>query len=244
MIAGEVSDSEALKRLLRGADAVIYNIGILRAFPRQGITFEKLHHEDAARVMELAQECGVSRFLLMSANGIRRGGTPYQHTKILAEEHLAASATQLYRDMVRVPLPAVGFHNGLIPGKNPVVMSPVHVRDVADAFVGSLADETTYGKVFEIGGPEVLSWREMLRRIAAAVDKRKLVVPMPIVAMKLAAAILDWLPFFPVTRDQLSMLAEGNVAESAMLRTLIGREPGRSHYRRRYRLLTPAVRAH
>jgi NADH dehydrogenase len=247
IVSGEVADSDALRQLFDGADAVIYNIGILRAFPGQGITFEKLHYEGAARAMDLARECGVSRFLLMSANGIRKGGTPYQHTKALAEEHLAGSgldytifrpsvifgdprgameiATQLYQDMIRVPLPGVGFHNGLIPGKSPVVMSPVHARDVADAFVASLADETTFGQVIEIGGPEVLSWPEMLERIAAAVGKRKLVLPMPIGFMKLGATLLDWLPFFPVTRDQLTMLAEGNVAQPAALRELIGREP-------------------
>jgi NADH dehydrogenase len=243
--AGDVSDSGALQQVLLGADAVIYNIGILRAFPRQGITFEKLHHEDAARVMDLAAERRIRRFLLMSANGARKGGTPYQETKILAEEHLAAGgldftifrpsvifgdprgnmeiASQLYRDMIRVPLPAVGFHNGLIRGKNPVLMSPVHVRDVADAFVGSLTDEATFGKVFEIGGPETLSWPEMLRRIAAAVGRRKVVLPMPIAAMKLAAACLDWLSFFPVTRDQLTMLAQGNSAPCDQLERLIGR---------------------
>ena len=246
IIGGEVADSGALRKLLDGADTVIYNIGILRAFPRQGITFEKLHHEGAARAMDLASECGVSRFLLMSANGVRKGGTPYQHTKALAEAHLVASgldytifrpsvvfgdphgtmeiATQLCRDMIRVPLPAVGFHNGLVPGKNPVVMSPVHARDVADAFVGSLADETTFGKVIEIGGPEILSWPEMLARIAAAVGKRKLVLPMPIGLMKFGATLLDWLPFFPVTRDQLAMLAEGNIAPSEELERLIGRK--------------------
>ena len=244
---GDLSDTGALEQTLDGADAVIYNIGILRAFPRQGITFERLHHEGAARVTDLARGRGVSRFLLMSANGVCKGGTPYQESKARAEEHLAASgldytifrpsvifgdprgnmeiATQLYREMIRVPLPAVGFHNGLIPGRDPVLMSPVHVRDVADAFVGSLADDSTFGKVFEIGGPETLSWPEVLRRIAAAAHRDKLVLPMPIAAMKLIAACLDWLPLFPVTRDQLSMLAEGNVAEPATLRGLIGREP-------------------
>ena len=247
IIVGDVADPDSVGRVLDGADAAIYNIGILRAFPRQGITFEKLHHEDAVRVMELAAKNGVPRFLLMSANGIRVGGTPYQHTKALAEEHLASTtldytifrpsvifgdprghmeiATQLYRDMVRPPLPAVGFHNGLLPGKDPVVMSPVHVRDVADAFVRSLEDESTFGRIFEIGGPEVLSWPQMLTRIAAGAGKRKIVLPMPIALMKLAATGLDWLPFFPVTRDQLTMLAEGNAADPQALRALIGREP-------------------
>jgi NADH dehydrogenase len=104
-------------------------------------------------------------------------------------------------------------------------MSPVHVRDVADAFVRSLDDESTIGRCYELGGPEVLSWIEMLRRTAAAVDKQKIILPMPIGFMKVGAALFDWLPFFPVTRDQLTMLAQGNVAEPVELKALIGRNP-------------------
>jgi NADH dehydrogenase len=65
----------------------------------------------------------------------------------------------------------------------------------------------------------------MLQRIAAAVGKKKLILPMPIGFMKLGATLLDWLPFFPVTRDQLTMLADGNTAEPDELAKLIGREP-------------------
>ena len=63
----------------------------------------------------------------------------------------------------------------------------------------------------------------MIRRIAEAVGRRKWIVPMPIGLMKIAAALLDWLPFFPVTRDQLTMLAEGNTATRDDIETLIGR---------------------
>jgi NADH dehydrogenase len=65
----------------------------------------------------------------------------------------------------------------------------------------------------------------MLDRIASAVGRRKIVLPMPIGLMKLGATLLDWLPFFPVTRDQLTMLAEGNVADPGPLHELIGRQP-------------------
>ena len=65
----------------------------------------------------------------------------------------------------------------------------------------------------------------MIRRVAAAVGKQKTVVPMPIVLMRIAATFLDWLPFFPVTRDQLTMLAQGNVVSDVALRKLTGREP-------------------
>jgi hypothetical protein len=65
----------------------------------------------------------------------------------------------------------------------------------------------------------------MLERIAAAVGKKKLILPMPIGFMKLGATLLDWLPVFPVTRDQLTMLEDGNTAEPDDLAALIKREP-------------------
>ena len=244
---GELSSAAAIEAVLDGCDAAIYNVGILRENRRRGIGFEELHFNGAVRVIDAAQESGVRRMLLMSANGVCRPGTPYQEFKLRAEEYLERSgldytilrpsvifgdprgnmeiATQLFRDMIRVPLPAVGFHTGLSPAKGPVLMSPVHARDVADAFVRSLHDESTFGRCYELGGPEVLSWTAMLRRIAAAVDRKKIVLPMPLGFMRIGATLFDWLPFFPVTRDQLTMLAQGNVAEPGELRMLIGRDP-------------------
>ena len=242
---GDLDSDQAIRALLAGCDAVIYNVGLLREYPRKSITFEAMHFSAPARVMELAKQCEVSRFLLMSANGVRRPGTPYQETKLRAEEYLRDSsleftifqpsvifgdprgtmeiATQLYRDMIRAPLPAVRFHTGLNPLRDDVVMSPVHVRDVAEAFVNSLTCDATIGQSYALGGPEDLSWGEMLQRISAAVGKRKLTVPMPIAVMKFAATLLGWLPSFPATRDQLTMLAEGNAVAPDAIEKLTGR---------------------
>ena len=65
----------------------------------------------------------------------------------------------------------------------------------------------------------------MIRRIAKATGRKKLIIPMPIGLMKIAAFFLDWIPFFPVTRDQLTMLEEGNEAGSDALQKIIGRTP-------------------
>jgi NADH dehydrogenase len=244
---GDLGSRESIDAVVAGCDAVIYNVGILREFPGKGITFEALQYRGAEAVAEAAKRAGVRRFLLMSANGIDSAETPYQTTKLRAEAMVRESgldytifrpsvifgdprgtmefATQLYRDMVRVPLPAVGFHTGLSPAHGEVLMSPVHIRDVADAFVSALTDDSTIGKCFVLAGPEVVSWPQMIERIGAAVGKKKLILPMPIGFMKLGATLLDRLPFFPVTRDQLTMLADGNTAEPDDLVALIGREP-------------------
>lgn len=247
MTKGDLGSPEAIDAVMEGCEAVIYNVGILREFPAKGITFEALQFSGAVAVAEAANRAGIRRFLLMSANGIDSAVTPYQTTKLRAEAMVRDSdldytifrpsvifgdprgtmefATQLYRDMVRLPAPAVGFHTGLSPAHGEVLMSPVHVRDVADAFVNALSDDSTVGKRYLLGGPEVLSWPQMLQRIAAAVGKRKLILPVPISLMKLGATLFDWIPLFPVTRDQLTMLADGNTAEPGDLAALIGREP-------------------
>ena len=244
---GDLGSSDAISSVVSGCDAVIYLVGILREVPSEGVTFEALQYRGAEAVAEAAKRAGVRRFLLMSANGIDSAETPYQTTKLRAEAMIRESgldytifrpsivfgdprgkmefATQLYQDMVRIPLPAVGFHTGLTPAHGEVLMSPVHVRDVADAFVNALGDDSAIGKGFVLGGPEVVSWPQMVQRIATAVGRKKLILPMPIGLMKLGATLFDWLPFFPVTRDQLTMLADGNIAEPAELVELIGRQP-------------------
>ena len=238
-VPGELGSASVLHDLVDGCDAVIYNVGLLREFPRQGITFEQAQFLGVVDTVSAMREAGVRRLLLMSAIGVKHPGTRYQSTKKRAEEHALGSgldvtvlrpsvifgdprgtmefATQLYRDMVRPPLPAVSF-----PG---VKMSPVFIEDVADAFVAALEDDETIGKTIELAGPEILSWDDMVTRIAAAVGRKKLLLTMPIPVMRLGAKLFDWLPFYPVTRDQLTMLEEGNTASAAPLQELIGRPP-------------------
>lgn len=247
IINGDLSSREAIEATVGDCDAAIYNVGILREFPHRGITYEQTQFEGVQALLAAAKSTGTRRLLLMSANGVEKQGTPYQATKYRAERLAHDSgldvttfrpsvifgdprgkleiATQLYRDMVDTPLPAVGFFGGWLPRAGVVEMSPVHVEDVADAFMRALDDPRTIGGTFVLGGPERLTWNEMIRRVAAAAGRRKWIVPMPIALMRLPALLFDRLPFFPVTRDQLTMLAEGNVAEPVQLQELIGREP-------------------
>jgi len=247
IVRGDLTRAADLRRLLSHADAAIYNAGILRENPKCGMTFEAIQYRGAADAIDAAVTFGLGRFVLMSAIGARADGTPYQATKFRAEEHLGASgldhavvrpsvvfgdprgrdefASRLFREMVRPPLPAIAFHNGLVPGRHPVVLSPVHVRDVADTFVALLDDPAADGRTVEIAGPETLTWKDIVLRIAAATGRRKIVLPMPLGVMRAAASLFDRIPAFPVTRDQLDMLAEGNTAPPDTVRAILGREP-------------------
>ena len=104
-------------------------------------------------------------------------------------------------------------------------MSPVHVTDVAAAFVKAVDDDSLTGPLIELGGPEALSWTNILARIAEACGKTKWILPMPVGLMQAAAFLLDWAPAFPVTRDQLTMLAEGNTVDPDVLPGITGHTP-------------------
>lgn len=247
IVPGDVDVLPDLIELLKAADAVIYNIGILREIRSRGITFEATQFAGVERLLGAAKTCGVDRLLLMSANGVKPDGTAYQSTKYRAEalahdsgidvtvfrpsvifgdpHGLMEFASQLHRDMVSPPIPAIGFYNASGPQRGDVMLSPVHVEDVAAAFVKALEEPGTIGRTYALAGPDALSWTEMLRRIAAATGRKKWIIPMPVELMRLTALLLDWLPFFPVTRDQLTMLAEGNIGSQGELVSLIGREP-------------------
>ncbi len=248
VVPGVIEDPEAVRRTVTGADAVIYNIGILKEYPRRVITYQALHFEGARLAMDMAAEAGVKRFLLMSANGVKADGTAYQKTKYMAEQYLQASgldwtifrpsvlfgdprgrmefATQLYRDIVASPLPAPLFYDGLLPfGAGSMQMSPIHVSDVAKVFGESLQRQESVGQIYHLGGPRRVSWKQILEDIGQATGKRVFGLPTPAWVVKTVAGLLDGLDILPVTRDQMSMLMEGNSCDSAALFREFGIDP-------------------
>jgi uncharacterized protein YbjT (DUF2867 family) len=105
---------------------------------------------------------------------------------------------------------------------------PVSVKDVADAYVAAVVDPSTAGKTFEIGGPDMLTYEEMLDLIAAKLGKKKRKVHMPVGLMKTVVSLSSPLPKSikpPVTSEQLKMLALNNSTAYSATEKLIGRPP-------------------
>lgn len=236
VVSGEIGSDAAVAECLAGCDAAIYNIGLLREFPARGVTFEAMHYEGCVRAIDAAEAADVGRFVLMSANGAGPEGTPYQTTKYRAEQALAASGldwtvfrpsvifgdpqgrmefcTQLRDEMIEMPIPAPLFHEGLLPLQaGRFRLSPVAIEDVTRAFVRSLETPASIGRVLPLGGPEAMEWREIIRTIAEACGRRKLMLPEPAWAVRAVATLLDGQAWFPITRDQLDMLLAGNVCD-------------------------------
>lgn len=233
-VSGDVSNEDALRECLEGADAAVYLIGILREAPKQGITFDALQRRGAERTTALAESLGVKRFLLMSANGIDAAETPYQTTKLAAEQCLKDSTldwtifrpsvifgpprgrmefcSQLKAELIDSPLPAPLFFDGLSPFEAGTFrLAPVHIEDVATAFARALEREDAIGQTYSLCGPDTPSWKAILQSIATASGKSKLMLPAPAMVLKPVAAVLGQFSWFPVTRDQLQMLLAGNL---------------------------------
>ena len=227
------------------SDAVVHLIGILRPNLWRADTFEKIHFQATKIVVDKAADVGVKRILLMSANGVKPDGTAYQLTKYMAEQYLRNSSlawtifrpsvlfgnpdyprgdagkpefsSLLYRQMVKPPLPAPMFHSGMaIRQAGSFKLQPAYVGDLAKGVAAALTTDSSAGKIYHVGGSDELTWREIINTIATAVGKRrKWKIPVPSWGIGAAAAVLGWLPFFPVTRDQITMLMEGNTCDGS-----------------------------
>lgn len=236
-VPGDAAHEADIRDCLTGTEAAIYLIGILREMPQKGITFDAMQRRGAERTIGVAEALGVNRFLLMSANGIDgpspEDQTPYQSTKLAAEDRLKHSSlqwtifrpsvifgpprgrmefcTQLKAELIDSPVPAPLFFAGLSPlDAGGFRLAPVHVEDVAAAFATALTREDTIGQTYELCGPDSPSWKEILKTLARVSGKSKLMLPAPALVLEPVAAMLGRFSWFPVTRDQLRMLLDGN----------------------------------
>lgn len=242
IVPGDIKDDRAVREVLDGCDAVVYTIGIIREFRRKGITFDELHYRGVKRVVDLSVEYGVERFVLMSANGVKPDGTVYQKTKFMAEQYLRNTGlrwtifrpsvvfgdpagktefcSQLRDQVINIPFPAPLFYSGIF-SKNAgsFELSPVYVKDLAAAVTMSLHIDESIGKIYKLGGPDTLDWKTVIKTIGKACGKNKWTIPVPAWGIKFAAYLFDRFSIFPISRDQITMLMEGNTCDS---RELIG----------------------
>jgi NADH dehydrogenase len=103
------------------------------------------------------------------------------------------------------------FYEGFSPmNAGAFRLAPVHIEDVAAAFVHALEREDAQGQTYALCGPEAASWKTILKTIAAASGRSKLMLPAPAMVLEPVASVLGRFSWFPVTRDQLRMLLAGN----------------------------------
>lgn len=226
----DLYDRKALVGLLQGTDVLINLVGVLHSSPdRQdrgwGPEFERAHHQLPALLASVCAECGVRRFLHMSALGAAPDGpSMYSRSKAAGEAAVLAQPgldVTIFRPSV-IFGPEDSFLN-LFAGLQkmfPVMplggaetkFQPVYVGDVAQAFVNALDAHEAIGQIVELTGPDVYSLRELVRLAGAWSGHPRPVVGLPDALARLQAFFLEFAPGGPLmSRDNLDSMKRDNV---------------------------------
>jgi uncharacterized protein YbjT (DUF2867 family) len=222
-IACNIRQESSVARALDGADSVINLVGILYESGTQ--TFDAVHHQGAARIARVAKAAGISNFIQMSALGAAPD-SPAQYARSKAAGEAAVRAEIPEAIVVRPSVifgPEDSFFNRfasimritpLLPliGGGEQKFQPVYVGDVADAIVKALTDSSAAGRTYELCGPTVYSFKELMELVMSETGRHVGLVPVPFELARIKAFFLELLPVPPLTRDQVELLRSDNIA--------------------------------
>jgi nucleoside-diphosphate-sugar epimerase/ligand-binding SRPBCC domain-containing protein len=238
--AADVRSGAGLMAALAGVDELVIALafpGLPIERPRHGATFEAVDAEGTRSLLEAAREAGVRRVLYVSGAGAAHEATSHWfRAKAKAEDAVRASGldwTILRPTWVYGPDDVslnrfLGFARALpfIPLLNlgRQRLAPVFIEDVARLAADALEEDVAIGEVFEVGGPETMSMRQVIGRALAVAGIRRPLVPGPTPLIKLAAWPMRFLPSPPLTPDAVDFV---NQPATVDLEPLMRRMPRR-----------------
>lgn len=224
-LAADVTDEASVARATEGVDAAVNMIGIL--YERGRRTFQRMHVDAAGGVARAARAAGARRMVQMSAIGSDADSpAAYGRTKAAGEKAVAEAfpgATVLRPSVVFGPeddfLNRFAQMARIMPVLPvfPTRFQPVWVGDVAEAAFKVIEDSQTAGKTFELGGPQIVTFRELMQIILREIARERVLLPVPLGVAAAQAWFLEKLPVPPLTRDQVKLLGCDNIVSSGAL---------------------------
>ena len=209
-----------LKEAIKNSDVVINLIGILYETRKQ--KFYNIHTSIPEAIAKICSDSDVKKFIHVSAIGANENSKSlyqkskyqgeikalnnFKNTVILRPSVVCGTEdnfTNLFSKLTFLPvIPVVGID---------YKFQPILVDDVATAIVRAIEKQDNEGKIYEIGGPKVISFGNMVKSILKTINKKRYVVPMPMPIAKIQSTITDLLPFPPIlTKDQCEILSEAD----------------------------------
>ena len=216
-----LANEATVQRAVEGTDLVVNLVGIL-AERRRG-DFTRLQAEGAGRIARVAAAAGARRMVHVSAMGADAASpSRYASSKAAGEAAVRAAfpAAAILRPSLVFGAEDQFFNRfGAIAQYLPFMpviaggtkMQPVYVGDVADAVMAGLTQSDTIGACYELGGPRVWTFREILAWILVQTRRQRRLVDIPMGMARMQARVAELLPTKPFTRDQLLMLSRDNV---------------------------------
>jgi uncharacterized protein YbjT (DUF2867 family) len=221
LVAGDVTDPASLRAAAAGCSAVVHLVAIIKGGPAD---FDRVMTQGTKNLVAAAREQGVRRFVLMSALGTTeqtKDVVPYYAAKWAMEQEVSSSG---FEHTIFRPSFVFG-RGGALPTfirqvrYSPVVtvigsglqrIQPIWVDDVAEYFAAALERRDTFGRTFELGGPDAVTWNELYQTIARVLHKRRRLAHVPIGAARTGARVVERLPGAPLTADQVTMIEAGD----------------------------------
>jgi uncharacterized protein YbjT (DUF2867 family) len=221
----DVNDDRLVASAVSGAWAVVNAVSLY--VERGKDTFQSVHVRAAERVAKLARQAGVERLVHISGIGSdARSTSPYVRCRGEGEAAVldAFPSTTLIRPAVMfgpgdafvTPLLTMLRQMPVFPmfGAGATRLQPVYVEDVAEAITRILQLPTAH-QLYELAGPNIYTYEELLRTLAAALGRRPLLLPFPFALWHVVGYLSEFLPNPPITRNKVELMAMDNVAESA-----------------------------
>ena len=240
-VRADLLDHSSVVRAVDGADRVINLVG---TFGRGAYGFDVIQAEGASRVANAAAEVGAQALVHLSSIGAD-AGSPSHYSRSKAAGELAVTRVFPRSTILRPSIvfgaedaffnrfaamaryvPALPLFGNTPQTAGTTRFQPVFVQDVASAIVESLAAQETAGRIYELGGPRIYSWRELMELVVAFTGRRRLLLPVPFSVASALAVFLEFLPAAPLTRDQVKQLRIDNIVqETALSLSDLGIEP-------------------
>ena len=221
LVTGDVTDPASLRAAVEGCTQVIHLVAIIKGRPQD---FRRVMTQATKDLVAAAKDARVERFILMSALGTSettKDVVPYFGAKWAMEREVVGSGLEY-----TVFRPSFVFgRGGVLPTfvkqvrYSPVVTvigsglqksQPIWVEDVAAYFAQSVDQPQAANRIFEIGGPDVVTWNELYLTIAKVLGKRRRLVHVPASLARGGAQLAQFVPGAPVTPDQITMIEAGD----------------------------------
>ncbi len=207
---------------VEGASAVVNCVGIL--FESGAQRFKSVQDEGARTLAAAARDAGVPTFIHVSAIGANaESASSYAVSKASAEQHVLACnprAIILRPSIIFGPedkffnkFAALARFLPFLPliGGGMTKFQPVYVCDVADAVVAGVQGKAQAGQIYELGGPQVKTFKQLLQLVLEMTLRKRLLVPLPFFAAKIQAMFMQLLPNPVLTVDQVELLQSDNI---------------------------------
>ena len=216
---------DSVAAAVRDADAVINLVGIL--FERGSQDFEAVHVKGAQAVAQAAKDIGANLVHVSAIGADEISTSSYAQSKAEGEKLVLAAVpgATIMRPSIAFG-PEDDFFNRFaalarmtpalpLPGGGSTRFQPVFAGDIGRAIAKAVDGGTKPGAIYELGGPDVRSFKQLMQFTLATIHRQRLLVPLPFGLMKLQAAVLQFAPKPPITPDQVELLKTDNVVSDA-----------------------------